>query len=137
MAHQWLIRPEPFTKRKVLCGYPDCPGAADYAVSFPAQDPVLYCAEHAETSIHRATGQSVALAFVLEATRERNARIQRSRGRHVHWPWGGRVDGLSGGEVRTPRRDRCVCGAYQPVRFFATERGDVTCPRCLKRLARS
>ena len=65
MAHQWLIRPEagalrPFTKRKVLCGYPDCPGAADYAVSFPAQDPVLYCTEHAARSIRRAHGSACA-----------------------------------------------------------------------------
>ncbi len=103
------VFPQP-AKRKVLCGYPDCPGAADYAVSFPAQDPVLYCTEHAETSIHRATGQLVALAFVLEATRGRDARVQRSRGRHIHWPRGGRVDGLSGGGMGTPRRDRGVCG---------------------------
>ena len=60
MAHQWLIRPEaidlhPYAGPKVLCGYPDCPGAADLRVGFPFQDPILYCTEHASATIHRAT----------------------------------------------------------------------------------
>ena len=143
MAHQWLIRPEaialrPYTERKVLYGYPDCPGAADYAVSFPFQDPVLYCTQHAARSIRRAMGRRVGLEGLVKATRAREGKVRRSW-THVHWPLLERADEM-GEEVdshEVHRRDEGVCGAYVLVRFMARERGEVTCPRCQKRLARS
>ena len=111
MAHQWLIRLEavdlwPHRGPKVLCGYPDCPGAADYTLTFPSQEPTLRCTEHAFTSIHRAMGQDVTLEAVLGATRARDATVRRTRGRHIHWPVGGRVDGLTGGRKRNPPAGR-------------------------------
>lgn len=100
---------------------------------------MLYCTEHAATSISRATGHPADLEALLRAAREREERVEREYWTHIHWPVGGRIDDimeLVQNEV-TPRRDQGVCGVYVRVRFMARELREVTCRWCKYHLRRA
>ena len=104
-------------------------------MAFPRQETIHYCQRHTRATIRRAIGKPPSLVKMLRATEELDSKIQRTAGRHIHWPAGDRADDQMEEIERTLTvySDTALCGVYVSLRYMAREKGEVTCPKCQRR----